>query len=127
MRSLRKNQQKLYYATYNSKIPILDGYGFDTGEVKSGYNKPIEFSANISSGKGSSGESAFGKDIQFNRTLSSTDISLPIDEFSLIWYETEPKLLEDGTADPDSADYTVAAPAAKSLNSLLIALKKRKA
>lgn len=126
MRSLKKNQQKLYYATYNNKKPIIDENNDFTGDCTTGYNKPVVFYANISAGKGSSGAEVFGKNIDFTRSISSTDMSLPIDEFSLIWFETKPVLLPDGTADPDSADYTVAAPVARSLNSLMIALKKRK-
>lgn len=87
---VKENQQLLYYATYNSKIPEVDENG------------------------------------DFTRSITTTDMSLPIDEFSLIWFETKPALLSDGTADPDSADYTVAAPVARSFNSLMIAIKKRK-
>lgn len=50
---------------------------------------------------------------------------MPITETSLVWYETEPVLMEDGTADPASADYEVAAPPADGLNELVIALKAR--
>jgi len=42
-----------------------------------------------------------------------------------VWYETTPVLLLDGTADPNSADYDVAAPPADGLNVLVIAVRKR--
>ena len=64
-------------------------------------------------------------DVDFTRSISTVETSLPIDETSLVWYETKPGLLEDGTADPDTADYTVAAKPAKSLNVLVIPLKAR--
>ena len=67
----------------------------------------------------------FGVDVDYTRTISTTDIDLPLTETSLLWYETKPVLLDDGTADPDSADYEVAASPADSLNVLVIALKKR--
>ena len=125
MRSLKKNEQNLYYARYVEKIPILDADNFETGDYETGYSKPVFFSANISAGKVTAQTEVFGKEIEFTRTVSSTDLSLPIDETSLIWYESKPRLKADGTADPDSADYTVAAPLAKGLNSVMIAIKKR--
>lgn len=43
MRLLTKNQQCLYCATNNNKIPILDEDGFETGEYATGYNEPVVF------------------------------------------------------------------------------------
>lgn len=137
MRSIKKNQQKLWYSTYADQIVIyqrdkngdivydeIDGekYPIIIAE-KAGYNKPVFFHANVSAGKGTAQEEVFGKDIDFTRTISTTDLALPIDELSLVWIESEPKYLEDGTVDPGSADYKVAAKPAKSLNQLMIALK----
>lgn len=140
MRSLKKNQQKLWYSLFDKAVPEyetdedgnivyveIDGekVPIETGNTKAGYSSPVFFHANISAGKGTAQTEVFGKEIDFTRTISSTDMSLPIDENSLIWYETEPKMNADGTADPDSADYAVAAPPAKGLNSVMIAIKKR--
>ena len=63
MRSLKKNKQKLYYATYSDEIPVYetdeDGkikYTEVDGElvpipigIMAGYNKPVIFYANIAS------------------------------------------------------------------------------
>ena len=137
MRSLKKNKQKFWYSTYANQIIIYERD--ENGEIvydeidgeknprikaeRAGYNKPVFFDANISAGKGTAQEDVFGKDIDFTRTISTTDLTLPIDELSLVWIESEPKFLEDGTVDPNSADYKVAARPAKSLNQLMIALK----
>ena len=48
---------------------------------------------------------------------------LPITETSLIWYGMEPVLLEDGSADPSSADYKVAAAPLDGLDGIRIAIK----
>ena len=125
MRSLKKNKSTLYYALYNEKKEIVDENGDFTGEYIVGYSAPEFFNANLSAGKGSAQADIFGVNVDFTRTISTTDMSLPITETSLVWYETEPKLLKDGTADPDSADYKVAAPPAAGLNELVIALKAR--
>lgn len=125
MRGLKRNQQALYYAQYIKKIPILDSDNNETGDYETGYSAPVSFSANISAGKGSSQEEVFGKELDFTRTISTTDMTCPINEHSIIWIETEPVLKPDGTADPDSADYTVATMPATSLNSIMIAIKWR--
>lgn len=137
MRSLKKNQQKLWYSTYAGQITIYERD--ENGEIvydeidgekypriiaeRAGYNKPVFSDANVSAGKGTAQEDVFGKDIDLTRTISTTDLTLPIDELSLVWIESEPKYLEDGTVDPNSADYKVAAKPARSLNQLMIALK----
>lgn len=137
MRSLKKNQQKLWYSTYAGQITeyyrdsdaniIYDEIdGEQIPRIKcerAGYNNPVSFYANISAGKGTAQEEVFGKDIDFTRSISTTDLSLSIDELSLVWIESVPKYISDGTVDPDSADYKVAAKPAKGLNSLVIALK----
>lgn len=125
MNSLNKNKRKLMYSLYQDNIPEYDENGDPTGGTKKGYSNPVEFKANLSAGKGSAEEQVFGKSIDFTRSISSTDMALPIDEYSRIWYETEPQYKEDGTVDGDSADYIVAAPVATGLNSLMIAIKKR--
>lgn len=137
MRSLKKNKQPLWYSTYADQITeyYLDSEGniiydeIDGEQIprikceRAGYNNPVSFYANISAGKGTAQEEVFGPDIDFTRSICTTDLSLPIDELSLVWIESEPKYLDDGTVDPDSADYKVAAKPSKGLNSLMIALK----
>lgn len=138
MRSLKKNKQSLWFATYSDQITIYERdengeivYDEIDGELipriiaeRAGYSDPVLFHANISAGKGTAQEDVFGTDIDFTRTISTTDLSLPIDTLSLVWIEHEPKFLDDGTVDPDSADYKVAAKPAKGLTSLMIALKE---
>ena len=125
MRSLKKNQRKLWYSLYQEKIPIVDENGDETGDYTTGYSPPVLFYANLSAGKGSVQKEVFGIDVDFTRSISTTDIGLPITETSLVWYETEPVLLDNGAADPKSADYEVAARPADGLNELVIALKAR--
>lgn len=125
MRDLKKDTRGMWYALYGGKVPIYDDNGDYTGDDRIGYSAPVYFEANLSPGKGSAQAAVFGMDIDFTRSISTTDMDLPITETSLVWYETEPVLLEDGTADPASADYEVAAPPADGLNELVIALKAR--
>lgn len=138
MRSLKKNMQKLYCSVYSEEIKIyqrdeagnimyteIDGVKtpIEIGTV-AGYNEPVIFNANISAGKGSAQDSPFGSDVDYTRTISTTDMTCPIDELTRIWIESEPQYNPDGTVDGDSADYKVAAHPARGLNNIVIAIKK---
>lgn len=138
MRSLKKNQQNLWYSTYADQITeyYRDSGGniiYDEidGELiprikyeRAGYANPVLFYANISAGKGTSQEEVFGVSLDYTKTISTTDMDLPISETSLIWFETEPAYNADGTVNEASADYSVAA-IARSLNNVVYAIKKR--
>lgn len=137
MRDCKKNQQELYYATYSDQITeyYRDSGGniiYDEidGELiprikceRAGYNNPVSFDFETSAGKGTAQTEVFGSDVDFTRTISTTDMSIPIDELSLVWIEHEPEFRSDGTVDPDSADYKVAAKPSKSKTDIVIALK----
>lgn len=125
MRNLKKDERDMWYALYEGMEPIFDSAGDETGDYTMKYGVPVAFRASLSAGNGSAQREVFGVDIDFTRSISTTDMSLPITETSLVWYETEPGLLEDGSADPDTADYEVVAPPADGLNTLVIALKAR--
>ena len=125
MRNLKKNERDLYYALYKEDIPIYDESGFEELEGKPGYDKPVPFKASLSTGQSDAEESPFGKNVTYDRVISTCDTSLPIDENSLIWVKNTPVYNADGTVNPDSADYEVAAPPLDGLNSLRIAIKKR--
>lgn len=138
MRSLNKNMQDFYYSLYSEEITVYQRdengnivYVEVDGEripvvigTQAGYNAPVLFSANISAGKGSAQEAVFGSDVDYTRTISTSDMSCPIDELTRIWIENEPQYNTDGTVNPDSADYKVAAYPAKGLNNIVIAIKK---
>ena len=125
MRGLKKNQRDMYYALYKEDIPIYDSDGFEELESKSGYDNPVPFKASLSTGQSDAEESPFGKNVTYDRVISTCDTSLPIDENSLIWVKNTPVYNADGTVNSDSADYEVAAPPLDGLNSLRIAIKKR--
>ena len=125
MRDLKKNQRKMHYALYDSEIPIYDENGNEELETRAGYKNPVLFRANLSAGKSNAEESPFGKDVSYDRVISTCDMDLPIDENSLIWVKNKPVFNADGTVNPDSADYEVSAPPLDGLDNLLIAIKRR--
>ena len=139
MKGLHKNKQKMWYSLYEERTPIYEtgtdgkplidevtGKKIETGEYVSGYSEPVQFSANISAGKGNADIDVFGADVSYDRTICTTDLTLPITETSIIWKETEPQYDSAGNVDANSADYAVAAKPAISLNSMLIAIRKNK-
>lgn len=137
MRSLKKNKQKLYYATYSDEVPVYetdeDGkikYTEVDGELSpipigtmAGYNEPVIFYANISAGKGDVQADVFGSSVDYSRTISTCDMDCPITKLTRIWIGCEPQY-KDGCVNADSANYEVAAPPAKSLNGIVIAIKE---
>ena len=125
MRNCKKNTRPMYYSLYKGEIPILDENGNEELETTQSYDNPVLFRASLSTGQSDAEESPFGKNVTYDRVISTCDTSLPIDENSLIWVKNKPVYNTDGTVNPDSADYEVAAPPLDGLNSLRIAIKKR--
>lgn len=120
MRDLKRNQRQMYYSFYVEQGNDSD---FDVLDTVAKYSAPVEFKASLTAGKSDSDDSPFGKDISYDRIISTVKKDLPITETSLIWYGTEPVLLEDGSADPSSADYKVAAAPLDGLDGIRIAIK----
>lgn len=121
MRDLKRNQRKMYYSLYVEQGNDSD---FDILDTVAKYSAPVEFKASLTAGKSDSDDSPFGKDISYDRIISTVNKDLPITETSLIWYGTEPVLSEDGSADPSSADYKVAAAPLDGLDGIRIAIKR---
>jgi len=113
MRMQRRNERKLFYSLFNAKTPIIytdsDGNVYETGEYKVTYSAPVEFKGNIAmSSAGYSEAMEFGLDLSdYNATLVVDKDSLPINETSIIWFESEPQIDDEGYAVRESADYSV--------------------
>ena len=132
MRMARVNKQKMHYALYGKEVPIYDYYTdnegnkipLDTGETKITYENPVEFFGNIALSGGESEAVEFGLNLaDYEAVLVMTKNTLPIDETSRIWHNTEPTYNEDGTVNESSADYKVAK-VSPSLNVDKFVLKK---
>lgn len=138
MRSLKKNQQRLQYATYSDQIKIyerdengeivyVDVDGAKTPVIiseQAGYNNPVSFYANIAMSGGEAEAKEYGVNASdYEAVLVTTDKSLPIDELTRIWHTSVLKFNSDGMVDGDSADYSVLA-VKPSLNGMKYLLKK---
>lgn len=122
MRSMDRNKQKIFYALYQDKTPILDPDGNETGDYETGYSNPVKFGIRVSPNKGDASEQAFGKSLEYDRVMNTSDKRFPVDEFSILWINAVPEIKEDGSTDTPH-DYTVVR-VAKDLNEFLYAIKK---
>jgi hypothetical protein len=115
VRELERNKQCIHYALFDKIEPIYDENGYETGEETIKYFPPVKTKMNVSPALGESSTRPFGNVVDYDRTIVICDTSLPIDEQTVFWID------ETDTTKP--YDYIVKK-VAKSLNSLLIAVKK---
>lgn len=121
MRSLRRNERRFWYANYTGNEKILSD-GKRTGQYKVKYGKPIEARANVSAARGSLDDEHFGINADYDRSITTCDKNLNLDESSVLWIEKTPEIAADGsTATP--WDYVVVK-VANSINSTTVAIKK---
>lgn len=132
MRCLKKNKQTIYYALLIDTVPVykLDSNGNkivdyvdeETGEtyyVETGvkmplYSPAVMFKGNIAFAGADLLRQEYGiSDERYEAVLVLNEGQIPINETSLIWYETTPgtKII-DGVeyADDSTADYRVLKP-----------------
>lgn len=131
MRNLIRNNRRMWYATYGNEVPEVDENGDMTGDMVPGYSKPVEFHANLSATRGTQGFTGtgastdyFGSGIVYSLIISTAEMTLPIEEDTLIWTQ-EPRYLdnEETIVDPQSAQYVVNA-VARGLYHMKYAIKK---
>lgn len=85
MKSLARNQQTIYYATYNGKTAVtVDGQR--TGEWQLSFSTPTELSISVSPSKGTADMQVFGTNLEYTKVLSTHNPSLNINEQTKIWY-----------------------------------------
>ena len=128
MRTLKRNQQKLYYAELIGSEPVyvLDENGNkivafvddsktppvvyyeERGVTKEHYSEPIPIEANIAQSNGDMTEQEYGlSDGSYEAILVTEKGKYPITETCLIWHKSEPLTDTDGYALAESADYTI--------------------
>lgn len=128
MRTLTRNQQKLYYAELVGSAPIyvLDEHGNkivswvdesvtppvtyyeEQGTTEEIYSAPVPIEANIAQSNGDMTEQEYGlSEGSYSAILVTEKDKYPITKTCLIWHETEPQVGTEGNALPSSADYTI--------------------
>ena len=105
---MKRNQQTIYYSLLS--VSDTDGWG---NESKS-YGETQSMRIAVSSEKGDAAAEAFGKDLDYDVSMVTHDMSCPIDEYTRIWLDNAPE---------QPYDYIVKR-RAKSLNCIAYALKR---
>ena len=130
MKCMNRNKTSFFYALYESKEPILDEYGNFSGEYEIKRSRPMKWQANISAAKGETQSRQFGESESYDKVIVMDNNAPPIDEYSVLWVDSVPKLNEDGELAIDAEgkiitpyDYVVKK-VAKSLNVVSLAISK---
>lgn len=123
LRDLRVNQVPFWYQTFLREDDEYDEDGNLTGETIKVYSNPVRKLARISPNSGNAEDSPFGKDIVYDKTISTVQ-NLPIDEFTRLFIDIVPELKEDGSTDTEP-DYACVCPK-KDLHQNLWAIRKIK-
>lgn len=121
MRCAMRNKTSFYYALYTGQTEITDEYGNVTGEYSVQYSNPIKILGNVSAAQGETQSRQFGESETYDKVIVLDDPNTPIDEYSILWVDTRPELIDGVTTTPH--DYIVKK-VARSLNSVSIAISK---
>jgi hypothetical protein len=122
MRLCEKNKQKIYYATYVGKVPILDGSSNKTGSYTLSYSDPIELWINIAPANGILYGSMFGINANYSKVMVTETMDLSLASDSILWIDVAPTIAEDGST-TTKHDAMLGAPPAKSLNNVSYAVR----
>lgn len=105
MRCAYRNMQPIWYALYDQTVERYDEYGNQDATYTT-YGKPVMVYANVSPARGAVAARQFGEDEQYDKVIVLGDRDTPIDEYAVLWIDTEPVLDEDGNTQTPW-DYTV--------------------
>lgn len=108
LKDLRINQVPFWYQKYEGVVDEVDEEGNLTGESFTKYSNPIRALARISPNSGNAEDSPFGKDVVYDKTISTVK-KLPIDEYSKLFIDVVPVINEDGSTDTEP-DYCCVCP-----------------
>ncbi len=116
MRTLKRNQREIYYATLIKGEPLTDEWGNnETGEYNMVYSDPTPIRINVSAAQGRLETRQFGQMENYDRTLITDDMDCPIDESSILWIDN---------LDTTKAHDYVVTKVARSLNVIQYAVRK---
>ena len=123
MRTIHRNKQKIYYALYTGKTPILDEYGNQTGEYELTYASPVVYNLNVSAARGTADVDQFGINENYTKTMVTNDMGCPITETTRLWIGKEATVTVDEVTTVTPHNYVVVS-VARSINSITYAIKE---
>lgn len=87
MRSLLRNQQPVFFKLYEGEEEIVDEYGNPTGSFLPVYSSLKSAMLCVSPNKGNSEVQQFGSFEDYDRTMTTADTKVAIDENSVLWVD----------------------------------------
>jgi hypothetical protein len=99
MRTLGRNAQPVWYATFASKTEIVDEYNNATGEYTITYSAPTKAAWNVSVVESDSDVAMFGVQAFDTIVGVAEKDGFPLSETSILWYGITPEIKQDGTTD----------------------------
>lgn len=119
MRDLLRNQSLVYYKTVTGKEEIIDEDGNHTGLYDPIYSELKAMMISVSANKGTTEAEAFGTNLDYDKTLSTSNINCELDENTILWIDADPT----SDINPDPYNFIVRRKA-KSINQVLYAIKQ---
>ena len=87
MRGLRRNQQVVFYKLYEGQEEITDVWGNPTGNYVPVYGELQSAFLCVAPNKGTSETEQFGSFEDYDRTMTTADTSIDIDENAVLWVD----------------------------------------
>ena len=123
IKDLKANQREFYYQTYIGEGEEYDEDGYLTGDNSQTivYSNPIKAVAMISANTSDVVDLPFGKDLQYDKMISTVQ-NLPIDEHTMLFIDVTP-VIDGNGATETPPDYSVVK-VAKGLHQNVWAIKR---
>ena len=121
MRTLNRNKQPIYYATFVSKTEAKDEYGNPTGTWEVTYSTPTKAMYNIGFVESDAEVEMFGIAASSTLRIVAPKDGFPLDEASILWFGKEPETPYNATS--PKHNYAVAG-IRPSLNELVFYARK---
>lgn len=87
MRDLKRNTQRVYFKLYLGDQEIIDQYGNATGSYVPVYSDLMDADLVVSPNKGAAETEQFGSLLDYDRTMTTANTSVLIDENSVLWVD----------------------------------------
>lgn len=87
MRDLKRNTQTVYFKLYLGEQEIIDQYGNATGSHLPIYSDLMKADLVVSPNKGSTETEQFGALMDYDRTMTTANPKIQIDEHSVLWLD----------------------------------------
>ena len=115
MRNLARNCATVFFKNLVGTEDTYDEYGNNVGSPAKVYGELKSCEMSISGNKGNAENQMFGIDLDYDRTLSTADMTCEIDEYSVLWL--------DG-ADTSGMHNYIVKKVAPTLNQIVYAVKR---